>query len=73
MSNLYSIERSFIQQHVTLSGITQKLGLSMSLSESGWIVKDPLERILVMTAQQVPEEIGALEDKLRRVFLSKLN
>ena len=69
MLSLNSVENSFIQQHVTLSGITQKLGLTMSLGESGWVVSDPMHRTLIMTSRQLPNEIGALEDKLRRVFL----
>jgi len=70
MLSINSVNNSFIQQHVTLSGITQKLGLSMSLGELGWIVSDPMQRSLIMTSRQVPNEIGALEDKLRRVFFS---
>ncbi|MCW8929881.1 MAG: hypothetical protein OQL19_06550 [Gammaproteobacteria bacterium] len=70
MKNLNSIENSFIEQHVILSGITQKLGLNMSLGESGWVVTDPMERTLIMTTRQVPNEMGALEDKLRRVFFN---
>ena len=70
MIHLNSIEHSFIQQHVTLAGITQKLGLSISLNESGWIVSDPMNRSLMMTPGQVPQEMGALEDKLRRVFMN---
>ena len=70
MLDLKSIESSFLQQHVTLSGITQKLGLNMSLGELGWIVSDPMQRTLIMTSRQVPNEMGALEDKLRRVFFS---
>lgn len=70
MTTLSSIDNSFIQQHVTLSCITQKLGLSVDLSDSGWVVKDPQERTLLMTSRQVPKEIGALEEKLRRVFLN---
>lgn len=73
MSSLNSVENSFIQQHVTLKGITEKLGLSMSLSQAGWVVKDPLERSMLMTSQQFPKEIGALEEKLRRIFLNRLN
>lgn len=73
MSSLNSVENSFIQQHVTLKGITEKLGLSMSLSQSGWVVTDPLERSMLMTSQQFPKEIGALEEKLRRIFLNRLN
>lgn len=71
MSTLASIEHSFIQQHMTLASITQKLGLTMDLNESGWIVKDPQERSLLMTRHQLPKEIGALEEKLRRVFLNQ--
>ena len=70
MSGINSVENSFIQQHVTLSGITQKLGLRMSLGELGWVVSDPMQRSLIMTSRQVPDEMGALEDKLRRVFFS---
>lgn len=70
MAYLNSVERSFIQQHVTLAGITQKLGLNMTLDESGWIVSDPMNRSLTMSPGQVPEEMGALEDKLRRVFMN---
>lgn len=70
MSDLNSVENSFIQQHVTLAGITQKLGLNMSLGELGWVVSDPMQRSLIMTSRQVPDEMGALEDKLRRVFFS---
>lgn len=73
MSSLNSVENSFIQQHVTLKGITEKLGLSMSLSQAGWVVKDPLDRSMLMTSQQFPKEIGALEEKLRRIFLNRLN
>ena len=68
MNHLMSIERSIIQQHAILMGITQKLGLSMELSESGWVVKDPMNRSLLMTTRQFPDGMGALEDKLRRVF-----
>ncbi len=71
MTTLSSVEYSFIQQHMTLASITQKLGLSVDLNESGWIVKDPMERSLLMTRQQLPKEIGALEEKLRRVFLNQ--
>lgn len=70
MKSLNSVETSFIQQHVSLSGITRKLGLSMNLCESGWVVSDPMQRTLIMTSNQVPDEIGALEDKLRRVFFN---
>ncbi|MCU7940703.1 MAG: hypothetical protein KZQ64_09155 [gamma proteobacterium symbiont of Bathyaustriella thionipta] len=70
MITLNSVENSFIQQHVTLSSITQKLGLSMDLSDLGWVVKDPQDRTLLMTSKQVPKEIGALEEKLRRVFFN---
>ncbi|GEM_PF-5687748 len=70
MLKLNSIENSFIQQHAILSGITQKLGLHMSLNDAGWVVTDPLQRCLVMTARQIPKEAGALEDKLRRVFFN---
>jgi len=35
MLALNSVENSFIQQHFTLSGITQKLGLNMSFGELG--------------------------------------
>ena len=70
MLALNSVENSFIQQHVSLSGITQKLGLRMTLGELGWIVSDPMQRTLIMTSKQVPKEMGALEDKLRRVFFS---
>jgi len=70
MLSINSVENSFIQQHVTLSGITQKLGLSISLGDLGWVVSDPMQRSLIMTSRQVPNEIGALEDKLRRVFFS---
>lgn len=70
MLSLNSVESSFIQQNVTLSGITQKLGLTMSLGDLGWVVSDPMQRTLIMTFRQVPNEIGALEDKLRRVFFS---
>ncbi len=70
MTTLPSVEYSFIQQHMTLASITQKLGLTMDLNESGWVVKDPLERSLLMTRHQLPKEIGALEEKLRRVFLN---
>ena len=70
MTTLSSIENSFIQQHVTLSSITQKLGLSVDLSDLGWVVKDHRERTLLMTSRQVPKEIGELEEKLRRVFLN---
>ena len=68
MNQLISVERSFIQQHVTLLGITRKLGLSMELNESGWVVRDPMDRALLMTTRQFPDGMGALEDKLRRVF-----
>ena len=71
MTTLSSVEYSFIQQHMTLASITQKLGLTMDLNESGWIVKDPQERSLLMTRHQLPREIGALEEKLRRVFLNQ--
>jgi len=71
MTTLSSVEYSLIQQHMTLASITQKLGLTMDLSESGWVVKDPMERSLLMTHQQLPKEIGALEEKLRRVFLNQ--
>jgi len=71
MTTLTNIECSFIQQHMTLTSITQKLGLTMDLNESGWIVKDPMERSLLMTRQQLPKEIGALEEKLRRIFLNQ--
>ena len=70
MTTLNSVERSFIQQHVTLAGITQKLGLNMSLNEAGWVVTDPMNRCLTMTPRQMPQEMGALEDKLRRVFMN---
>ena len=70
MSHLNSVKRSFIQQHVILMGITQKLGLSMELNETGWVVKDPMDRALIMTSRQIPEEMGAIEDKLRRVFFN---
>ncbi len=71
MNTLSSVEYSFIQQHMTLTSITQKLGLTMELNESGWVVKDPQERSLLMTNHQLPKEIGALEEKLRRVFLNQ--
>lgn len=70
MSHLNSAKNSFIQQHVILMGITQKLGLSMELNETGWVVRDPMDRALIMTSRQIPEEMGALEDKLRRVFFN---
>jgi len=70
MTTLSSVEYSFIQQHMTLTSVTQKLGLTMDLNESGWVVKDPQERSLLMSSQQLPMEIGALEEKLRRVFLN---
>jgi hypothetical protein len=70
MMHLNSVENSFIQKHVSISGITQKLGLNMNLCEAGWVVSDPLNRQLLMTPSQVPQEMGALEDKLRRVFLN---
>ena len=71
MRTLSSVEYSFIQQHMTLTSITQKLGLTMDLNESGWVVKDPQERSLLMTRNQIPKEIGALEEKLRYIFLNK--
>ncbi|MCN4144729.1 MAG: hypothetical protein LC437_06655 [Thiohalomonas sp.] len=70
MTILSSIENSFIQQHVTLSLYYPKLGLSVDLTDSGWVVKDPQERTLLMSSRQVPKEIAALEEKLRRVFLN---
>ena len=73
MSGLNSVESSLIEQHFTLKAITEKLGLSMRLSPSCWLVQDPYERSMLMTRQQLPKEAGALEDKLRRVFLSQLN
>ncbi len=73
MPILNSVESSLIEQHFTLKAITEKLGLSMRLSPSGWLVQDPYERSMLMTRQQLPKEAGALEDKLRRVFLSQLN
>lgn len=68
MNHLKSIECSFIQQHAILAGITQKLGLTMELNETGWVVRDPANRALLMTTRQFPDGMGALEDKLRRVF-----
>lgn len=73
MQTLNSIENSLIEQHITLKGVTDKLGLSMQLSSTGWLVQDPFERSMLMTRQQLPAEAGALEDKLRRVFMSQLN
>jgi hypothetical protein len=70
MSILNNVENSFMQQHVILSGITKKLGLSMTLGESGWVVSDPMQRSLIMNSRQVPSEMGALEEKLRRVFFN---
>ncbi len=71
MTTLSSVEYSFIQQHMTLASITQKLGLTMDLNESGWVVKDPHDRSLLMSSRQFPKEIGALEEKLRNIFLNK--
>ncbi len=73
MQSLNSIQNSLIEQHIILKGVTDKLGLSMSLNEAGWLVKDPYEHSMLMTRQQLPTETGALEDKLRRVFLNRLN
>ena len=73
MQFLNSIRNSLIEQHIILKVVTDKLGLSMSLNEAGWLVKDPYEHSMLMTRQQLPREAGALEDKLRRVFLSHLN
>ena len=73
MQTLNSVANSLIEQHITLKGVTEKLGLSLHLSPSGWLVQDPCKRSMLMTRQQLPKEAGALEDKLRRVFISQLN
>ncbi|MDX2505382.1 MAG: hypothetical protein QNL62_13025 [Gammaproteobacteria bacterium] len=68
MNNLSAIKNSLIQQHTLLKGITEKLGLRMGISEQGWVVRDHQDHLLIMNSHQVPDEIGALEEKLRRIF-----
>lgn len=68
MNYLNVMQNSLIQQHTLLKSITEKLGLRIGVSEEGWVVTDHLDHRLIMNTQQVPNEIGALEDKLRRVF-----
>ncbi len=70
MAPLSLIENSIIYQYTLISSITEKLGLNMSLNEEGWVVRDHNEHFLVMSTRQVPKEVGALEEKLRRVFLT---
>lgn len=70
MAPLSMIENSIIHQYTLINSITEKLGLSMSLNEQGWVVKDHQDHCLLMNIQQVPREIGALEEKLRRVFFN---
>ena len=70
MSYLNIIENSLLQQHALLKGINEQLGLHVSISEQGWIVKDHQEHVLILPTRQVPGEIGALEEKLRRVFFN---
>ena len=68
MNNINAVQNSLIQQHAILKGITEKLGLNMGISEEGWVVKDHQDHLLIMNSRQVPSEIGALEEKLRRIF-----